>query len=421
MKNTNSFMKVLLILPVLLFILLLGWIGTNEWKKVDWEQPASVKEELTETGTLASASAQDLNLSETEESAAEQGQTLTPETEESAAAVTEGSEESNPPPEEAQQSVRLLFAGDILLSNHVTGAYDKAGGIQGILGEGFRSEISQADIFMANQEFPFSDRGTAAADKQFTFRLPPARVSMMQEIGVDIVSLANNHSLDYGTDALVDTCQTLDQAGIMYTGAGPNMDRAKELQTIAVNGKTIGFLAASRVYPDTSWVANSKKPGMVSGYDEPTVLLNAIEEARASCDYLVVYVHWGIEKDEKPQSYQTRLGQRIIDAGADLVIGSHPHVLQGVEYYKGKPICYSLGNFLFGSSIPRTALLRADIDFSQGVTALSLVPGTSKAGFTTELTKPEKIQEFYQYFQNLSFDVTVDNNGFIHDNNTYTK
>lgn len=419
MKNTNSIMKVLLILPVLLFLLLLGWISINEWKKGDSNQAASVKAELSEPGTLASVYSQDITSSGSGESLTEQEQPLKAEGEENTAAKQE--EETKPLEEDISHNVRLLFAGDILLSNHVINAYDKAGGIQGILGEGFRSEINQADIFMANQEFPFSDRGAAAKDKQFTFRLPPARVSLMQEIGVDIVSLANNHSLDYGTDALVDTCQTLDQAGILYAGAGPDMDRAKELQTIAVNGKTIGFLAASRVYPDTSWVANSKKPGMVSGYDEPAVLLQAVEEARTSCDYLVVYVHWGIEKDEKPQSYQTKLGQRIIDAGADLVVGSHPHVLQGIEYYKGKPICYSLGNFLFGSSIPKTALLRADIDFSQGVTALSLVPGTSKAGFTTELKEPEKIQEFYQYFQSLSFDVTVDENGFIHDNNTYTK
>ena len=89
---------------------------------------------------------------------------------------------------------------------------------------------------------------------------------MMHELGIDIVTIANNHTLDYGTDALVDTCTTLENAGIPYVGAGANMDRAKQLETIEVRGRTIGFLAASRVYPDTSWVANSKKPGMVSGY-----------------------------------------------------------------------------------------------------------------------------------------------------------
>lgn len=314
---------------------------------------------------------------------------------------------------EENPAVQMLFAGDILLSSHVTTAYDKAGSINGVLDEGFRSEISGSDIFMANQEFPFSDRGSAAPEKQFTFRLPPSRVSMMNEIGVDIVALANNHSLDYGTDALVDTCTALDGAGIRYVGAGPDMNRARQLEKIEVNGKTIGFLAASRVYPDADWVANSKKPGMVSGYD-PTILLEEIKKAGESCDYVVVYVHWGVERDEKPQEYQRVLGKKIIDAGADLVIGSHPHVLQGIEYYNGKPICYSLGNFIFGSSIPKTALIRANVDFTQGTTTLSLVPGTSKAGFTRTLTQEDDIQGFYQYFQGISFGISVDENGVVH-------
>ena len=308
--------------------------------------------------------------------------------------------------------VHLLFSGDVYFSSHVLTAYDNAGGIHGVLDEAYRDEISRADIYMANQEFPFSDRGTPAPDKQFTFRVPPERVSMMHELGIDIVTIANNHTLDYGTDALVDTCTTLENAGIPYVGAGANMDRAKQLETIEVRGRTIGFLAASRVYPDTSWVANSKKPGMVSGYD-PSILLKEIEAAGEYCDYLVVYMHWGIERDEKPQEYQRTLGRQLIDAGADLVIGSHPHVLQGIEYYQGKPIVYSLGNFIFGSSIPKTALLRADVDLEQNQVKLSLVPGTSGAGFTKELTDPGKKAEFYQYMQGISFGVTIDENGVV--------
>lgn len=412
MKNFNDLMKVLIILPVLLLILLLGMIGINEGKET---KGSGKKTDMTSTSAeqaaFPSESEQSIQSPESEVQ-------TEPESQE-----TEAPAPSQVPPaaeEPKDPVIHLVFAGDILLSSHVLNAYDKAGTINGILDETYQSEINGSDLFIANQEFPFSDRGTAQ-DKSYTFRLPPARASIMKEIGVDLVSLANNHSLDYGTDALVDTCATLDGAGIRYMGAGPNMDRAKQLQTFEIRGKTIGFLAASRVYPDTSWVANSKKPGMVSGYGEPAVLLTAIEEARQTCDFVVVYVHWGIEKSEKPNGDQTALGRKIIDAGADMVIGSHPHVLQGIEYYKGKPICYSLGNYLFGSKIERTALLRADIDLNQGVTALSLVPGSSKAGYTKALEEPDKIREFYEYFQGLSFDVTVDENGFVHDNNTYTK
>lgn len=392
----NGWMKILVFFPPLLFILLIGWIGLNELGGTE-----KGKETVSETGLTASV----------DESLGDSSGESPPESEESRSTAEE------PASKPAQAlPVHLLFAGDILLSDHVNAAYNKAGGINGVLDDGFRAEISRADIFMANEEFPFSDRGTPAKDKQYTFRSPTSKVSVMNEIGVDIVSLANNHSLDFGTDALVDTCTALDGAGIKYVGAGPGMDRARQLQTFESGGKTIGFLAASRVYPDTGWVAGSRRPGMVSGYD-PAVLLEEIQKAQEACDYLVVYLHWGIERDEKPQDYQRALGKKLIDEGADLVIGSHPHVLQGIEYYKGKPICYSLGNFIFGSTIPRTAVLRADVDFDQGTTTLSLVPGTSKAGYTRTLTEPEEIQSFYRYFEGISFGVSVDENGVIHSSN----
>ena len=398
MKNRT--IRFLIILPVLLFVILAVWIGGTEWKKRTTYKGSAG----TEVGNMPQSLA-DNQIS----------QDSTMESSKEPLSISKETEQRETEPEK-DPTVHLLFAGDILLSTHVTTAYDKNGGMSGVLDEGMRNEISQADIFMANQEFPFSNRGTAAKDKQFTFRLNPERVTMMNEIGVDIVTIANNHTLDYGTDALLDTCKTLNEAGILYVGAGPNMDRAKQLETMEVDGKIIGFLAASRVYPDPDWVANSKKPGMVSGYD-PSILLDEIKKAKDSCDYLVVYVHWGVEREEKPKEYQRSLGQQIIDAGADIVVGSHPHVLQGVEYYNGKPICYSLGNFIFGSRIPKTALIRAEIDFDKNTTQLSLVPGTSGAGFTSTFKSPEDIEGFYQYFQNLSDGITVDENGYIHNNN----
>lgn len=398
MKRTNLLMKLLIILPVFLLAALLVWIAVDG-------QRGGIRETLAFGQETAAAPA----AQEGEQTAASAPEeVLKLEVSETEAASTAAVAETEP----EDPVVHLLFSGDVYFSSHVLTAYDNAGGIHGVLAEAYRDEISRADIYMANQEFPFSDRGTPAPDKQFTFRVPPERVSMMHELGIDIVTIANNHTLDYGTDALVDTCTTLENAGIPYVGAGANMDRAKQLETIEVRGRTIGFLAASRVYPDTSWVANSKKPGMVSGYD-PSILLKEIEAAGEYCDYLVVYMHWGIERDEKPQEYQRTLGRQLIDAGADLVIGSHPHVLQGIEYYQGKPIVYSLGNFIFGSSIPKTALLRADVDLEQNQVKLSLVPGTSGAGFTKELTDPGKKAEFYQYMQEISFGVTIDENGVV--------
>ena len=306
--------------------------------------------------------------------------------------------------------LRFVFAGDVLLSDHVLAAYERGGGIRGVVDEELQAVIDTSDIFMVNEEFPFSDRGSAAADKQYTFRLPPEKVSMFHELGIDIVSLANNHALDFGTDALLDTCRTLDEAGIYRVGAGKNLEEAKQPVILEIKGKKIGFLGASRVIPEGSWNASSTKPGMLTTYD-PALLLEEIKKVRETCDYVIVYVHWGIERHDRPEEYQRSLGQQYIDAGADIVIGSHPHVLQGLEYYKGKPIVYSLGNFVFGSSIPKSMLLTVDWD-GQNVN-LALVPATSSAGYTRAVTDEGQKAAFFQYMTDLSYEVTVGEDGSV--------
>ena len=153
--------------------------------------------------------------------------------------VSSGPDSPGPeiPAEAEPQPVRLLFSGDIYLSDHVLNAYDRAGDISGVLDDGYRSLIGEADYFAANQEFPFSSRGQQAPDKQYTFRLPESRVSLMNEIGVDLVTLANNHALDFGTDALLDTVSTLDQAGILHVGAGADSEAAGQPAIVEVDGK----------------------------------------------------------------------------------------------------------------------------------------------------------------------------------------
>lgn len=322
-------------------------------------------------------------------------------------------------------AVRLLFGGDVLLSDHVLNAYQRAGGIQGVVDDGYRHVIEESDFFMVNQEFPFSNRGTQAADKQYTFRLPPEKVAMFTELGINVVTLANNHALDFGIDALLDSCQVLDEAGILHTGAGSNLEEAKKPVCVELNGKKLAMIGATRVIPVADWAAGANHAGMLASYD-PAVLLEEIRRCAAEQDYVMVFVHWGIERDEKPQEYQRALAKQYLDAGADIVIGSHPHVLQGIEYYKGKPIVYSLGNFVFGSSIPRTMLLEVTLpgvamaedesgDESAAGAALSLrlIPGTSSGGYTRMLTDPAALQEFFRYLESISFGVTYGGDGSV--------
>ena len=134
----------------------------------------------------------------------------------------------------------LIFAGDVLFANGFKSNYD-AGGIEKVIEPQLLQELQDADIFMVNNEFPFSNRGEPMEDKQFTFCCDPKYVKALNEMGVDIVSLANNHTIDYGRDALSDTFTTLDGAGILYAGAGETKERAYELQVIEKNGKKFGF------------------------------------------------------------------------------------------------------------------------------------------------------------------------------------
>lgn len=345
---------------------------------------------------------QEETVPDSTESPSEPGQviSLTPQAEEE--------ETASPEPD----SIDILIAGDVLFSDHVLNAYESAGGISGVLDEGFRNDIDSADFFAVNEEFPFSSRGTAAPDKQYTFRLPEDKVSIMKELGVDLVTLANNHTLDFGTDALLDTCTTLDQAGILHVGAGTDSESARKPAIVDIQGIKVGFIGASRVIPVASWTAGKNSPGLLTAYDT-SLLIQTIQEARPLCDYLIVYPHWGVEREEMPVDHQKSIARQCIDAGADFVIGSHPHVLQGLEYYKEKPIAYSMGNFIFGSSIPKTMLLKLTLDTDTLEPSISLIPGTSSGGYTRKLTEQEPIQEFYQYIESISFGVQIDEQGRV--------
>lgn len=313
--------------------------------------------------------------------------------------------------EEEKRTVRLLFGGDVYLSSYVLEAYDQAGGINGLLDETYRAEIEAADLFIVNQEFPFSERGTPAADKSFTFRLPPERAGILKELGIDLCVLANNHVLDYGREALSDTLQTLDERGIKHIGAGNDLKEARQAYIAEIGGQKFGFLAASRVAPDTGWSAGAERPGVLLAYD-PSALLQEVRELRTKCDHLIVYMHWGVEREETPRAEIRALAHSIADAGADLIVGAHPHVLQGAELYQGTPIIYSLGNFLFGSSIPRTMLLRAEFQPGTRAPKLSLLPGTGSMGRTVSFSKNAQAA-FYAYYEDISSEISVNQDGSL--------
>lgn len=312
------------------------------------------------------------------------------------------------------KSIVLGFAGDVNLdeNNPPARKYDSEGkGILGLISEDLLSEMKAADIMMLNNEFSYSTRGTKAPDKSYTFRAAPSRAGILKDMGVDIVSLANNHALDYGPEALIDTFDTLDNVGIEYIGAGKNLDLAKAPAYFDVEGKKIAFVAASRVVFSMNWYATDTELGMVGTYD-PTLILESIKEAKANSDYVVMFVHWGVERENYPVDYQRELAKQYIDAGADAVVGCHPHVMQGFEYYNGKPIAYSLGNYIFTSRTNKSGLLKLYLDPEGGV-RMQLRPVMYENTYTYLLTKKTDKKEYFDYMKKLSYNVKIDNEGFI--------
>jgi len=284
-------------------------------------------------------------------------------------------------------------------------------GIDGILSKNLQVEFEEADIAMINQEFSFSNRGVPMENKQYTFRIDPKWVQIFNDMQVDIVTLANNHTLDFGVEALLDTFDTLDTARIQYVGAGINIAEARKTKYIEANNKIIAILGASRVIPVTDWNAGIDTPGLFTTYD-PKAMIEEIEIAKELCDYVVVYVHWGIEKSDSPKEYQRSLAKQYIDAGADLVVGSHPHVLQGIEYYKDKPIIYSLGNFMFYNTINQTAILKVTLKENEEI-QVQFLPCETENALTDRIEEKSTRSEFYRYMKDISFDISFDENGFI--------
>lgn len=254
--------------------------------------------------------------------------------------------EGNAAEEPEAPIITINLVGDMLFGNEVDALIRKHG-----IDYPFKrtaSALREADITFGNLETPVSSRGTPAEDKQFTFRSRPETLQSLVNAGFDGVSLANNHTLDYGTDALLDTLIHLDAYKLGRTGAGKNSGEAFKPFVKEVQGKKVAILGISRVLPDLSWYATEDRPGLAHGYSwEP--MMTHIRKTVKNNDYTIVFMHWSKERTDYPEDYARTYARKFIEAGADAVVGAHSHSLHGIEWHKGKPIFYSLGNFVFTS------------------------------------------------------------------------
>lgn len=244
----------------------------------------------------------------------------------------------------AQEPVTMIFAGDLTLSDNVE---RYVGANTGYVFERWKPGAN-ADIFMANLEHPITT-ATERVEKKFTFKMHPRYGATLLDAGLTLVTCANNHVFDYGLQGIDDTMRNLDSLGIQYVGIGKNLRDARRPVIIERKGRKIGFLA---YYGGGEFAATPARQGFAPRYTR--YILEDVRALKSSVDYVVVNFHWGVERATIPDDWQVTLAHKVAEAGADLIIGHHPHILQGIERYKESTIAYSLGNFVFGGNTQHT-------------------------------------------------------------------
>ncbi len=306
-------------------------------------------------------------------------------------------------PRPSHRAIRVVAVGDIMLDGSAREFFADRG-----YGRAFarlRHLIAGADVAIGNLEGPLTELQVPFVPKQYVFRSPPGPVARaLAQAGFDALSLANNHSLDFGLLGLRHTRQALRDAGVAGFGAGRDSAAARAPVLLERGGKRIGLLGYSNTLPEAFW-AGEGRGGTAFG-DESHVREDVARLA-ARADIVIVSFHWGREGTRELRPYQTRLARAAVDAGADLVVGHHPHVLQAVETYRGGLILYSLGNFNFGSFSPSADVsVVASVEFSEGrAPALEMTPinvNNLEIHFEPRVLAPERARTVFTRVRDLS-------------------
>ncbi len=314
----------------------------------------------------------------------------------------------------------ISFTGDMNFDDRIgTMQYLKSKGLSAALSNDVRTLMAESDILMINNECTFSTRGEPIEGKAYTFRSDPSNVSILKELGIDIVGIANNHVCDYGLEALSDTIATLDEAGIPNVGAGNNLEEAKRPWYFIANGKKIAFVAATQIERTYNYTkeATETTPGVLKTL-HPEKYVEVIREAKAHSDYVIAFVHWGTEGTNYYESDQVALAEQFAQAGADAIIGGHTHCLQGITYIEDVPVIYSLGNFWFGST-PTDGVNKKDTAIAQviidadGCMRFRFVPCVQQNRQTYLVTDELEKARIIAFEQQLSNGVTIDADGYV--------
>ncbi len=328
--------------------------------------------------------------------------------------VTQTTGEAPPPTPTAviapssDKTITLAFTGDIMMAD--SAAYKlKTEGPDSFFTY-TAPLLKQADIAMGNLEGPLGLKGKKVKGKKYTFLVAPSCALGLAHAGYKLLTLANNHTMDYGPMALQSTIAALESQKLQHTGAGMNNAEARQPAWFDLKGRKVAVLAYSNTIPAKYW-ATDKRPGCAPAYaDEMREDIKAARDKGANL--VIVCCHWGQEKKTTLRYYQPQLAHMAIEAGADAVVGHHPHIWQGLEVYQGKPIAYAIGNFCFGTLTPikDSGILYLSFDEKNRWGGGKIVPlnvNNYQVQFAAQPMQPKAAKSFYNYLTKLSKNVDL--------------
>jgi poly-gamma-glutamate capsule biosynthesis protein CapA/YwtB (metallophosphatase superfamily) len=292
----------------------------------------------------------------------------------------------SPPPVRAP--VTIAFAGDVHFASFLADRLDDPATAMGPMAD----VLAKADLSIVNLETAVTTGGVAEP-KQYVFRAPPSAFDALRDGGVDVVTMANNHALDYGPTSVPDALDAARSAGLPVIGLGLDAQQAYRPWIVTIHGQRIAFLAATAVLDAdlvSTWSATADQPGVATALDgNNAALVAAVRQVRPQVDTVVVDLHYGSDLQTCPTDIQRQLADDLVAAGADVVVGQHAHVLLGGGYDGSAYVDYGLGNFQFyvsdDSPQAETGVLVLSVD-GRRVTAPRWVPGHIRSGLPVALT-----------------------------------
>jgi poly-gamma-glutamate capsule biosynthesis protein CapA/YwtB (metallophosphatase superfamily) len=302
----------------------------------------------------------------------------------------------------SDKTITMAFVGDIMMGG--SAAYKlKTEGPDSFFTNSV-TLIKQADIAMGNLEGPLGpkDTGKIWIKKKYTFLVDPSSATGLAHAGFKLLTLANNHTMDFGVTALQSTLDALEKNGLKHAGAGTNLAAAREPAWFELKGKKVAVLAYSLTEPSQFWATNDRA-GCAPA--DGILMKDDIQAARAKgADLVFVCCHWGQEKHTRLRYYQPTLAHLAIEAGADAVVGHHPHIWQNLEVYQGKPIAYAIGNFCFGTltGIKDSGILYLTFDEKNHWTGGKIIPMNVynyQTHFDTTPAKEKQAKTFFAYLK----------------------